>query len=572
MLPKSFCTLPFGNICLNTDGTAKLCNNAANHVAAHGRPLSLHTETLEQIWNSDYMRQVRRDMIAGKAVAACVGCYRTEADGGRSMRQLKNSWPRDIFDTDTETDSLAAAQAIVSDHDAIATPPSSLDIWLGNLCNLKCRTCSPIYSSQIAADPIHSQWKVPLTRSEIFLPDDLPGVEYAGFGEIVQRDGVFSREISMDDIATVTLPWNGDPIAVIEITGLKDSLAPIELSLTIGSECVSKQWLEGRSWGVAVTPDPPYSPHEGIRLSLKFAGVRQGVSIATLKITTAASVAKSYPRALVSRIPENPHWASNEKFLHEELLAYPGQLRFIHFAGGEPLINPHLIGILEKLVLDGHATNLDLYFSSNGTVYSRRLTELLRQFKSATIGFSLDGVGALYDYIRPPAKWDVVSRNVFSFRNDGVEVIIHPTTQAYNVFGLLELLRFCDANSLSFDLYCIVYAPSYLSLDMLPQQIVDEAIAAFLEYRDTECKDLNNRAEVDTLIAALKRPRPANIGVLQDLFIRFTNDMDVSRGQSLRNANPDLYQRLVAAGFVFTGKHRFVSSSHNPDQRIPKIQ
>src|SRR5258707_10772837 len=36
--------------------------------------------------------------------------------------------------------------------------PSALHLWLGNHCNLKCRMCSPMFSSRIAADGVHAAW------------------------------------------------------------------------------------------------------------------------------------------------------------------------------------------------------------------------------------------------------------------------------------------------------------------------------------------------------------------------------------------------------------------------------
>src|SRR5260370_26202993 len=36
--------------------------------------------------------------------------------------------------------------------------PEWFIVELGNVCNLKCRSCSPLFSSRIAADPVHVAW------------------------------------------------------------------------------------------------------------------------------------------------------------------------------------------------------------------------------------------------------------------------------------------------------------------------------------------------------------------------------------------------------------------------------
>jgi len=230
----------------------------------------------------------------------------------------------------------------------------------------------------------------------------------------------------------------------------------------------------------------------------------------------------------------------------------------INFAGGEPLINPMFSVILEKLVDTGYAAHISLFISSNATKHSSRLSALLTKFWSVELAFSVDGIGKLQEYIRSPSKWDTIIRNVFAFQKENIPVSIRPTAQAYNIFGLLELVRWCEKSELPFNLNNVLYSPSFLSMDMLPQVAIDEALQDWVEYLDTECTE-DNRWHVQTMIAALRRPRPKSrdLAVLQDLFIRFTNDLDYSRGQSFAVACPRLHDRLVAAGFDFHGKYRF---------------
>jgi MoaA/NifB/PqqE/SkfB family radical SAM enzyme len=253
-----------------------------------------------------------------------------------------------------------------------------------------------------------------------------------------------------------------------------------------------------------------------------------------------------------------PDWVKNEKVVFEEILAHPEYLRVINFAGGEPLIHPMFPKILEKLVDTGHVAHIEVYISSNGTRHSSHLSTLLTKFRSVELGFSVDGVGKLQEYIRPPSKWDTISRNVFAFQKENVPISIRPTIQAYNIFGLLDLARWCGTYRLRFVLDNVLYEPPYLSLDMLPQDVIDEALQDWVEYFDTECTE-DNRWHVENVIAALRRPRPktSDLAVLQDEFIRFTNDLDQSRGQSFATACPRLHDRLVAAGFDFHVKYRF---------------
>jgi hypothetical protein len=50
-------------------------------------------------------------------------------------------------------------QSINQSNDGTALhSPSYFDLRLGNICNLKCTACKPLYSSQIERDPVHSPW------------------------------------------------------------------------------------------------------------------------------------------------------------------------------------------------------------------------------------------------------------------------------------------------------------------------------------------------------------------------------------------------------------------------------
>jgi hypothetical protein len=93
--------------------------------------------TLEQHWNSDHMRSVRRRMMAGETLPECEVCndkllntdvYRTYFD---QLFQHKYSAILEQTDVDGRT----------------TMQPVSWDYRFSNLCNFKCRTCGDMLSS-----------------------------------------------------------------------------------------------------------------------------------------------------------------------------------------------------------------------------------------------------------------------------------------------------------------------------------------------------------------------------------------------------------------------------------------
>ena len=71
-------------------------------------------------------------MLATESLPQCSFCYREEALGKKSKRMIENERHDDLLrELDKKT----------------VNPPVYLDLRLGNKCNLKCRTCNPLFSS-----------------------------------------------------------------------------------------------------------------------------------------------------------------------------------------------------------------------------------------------------------------------------------------------------------------------------------------------------------------------------------------------------------------------------------------
>src|SRR6185436_5759319 len=120
--------------------------------------------------------------------------------------------------------------------------------------------------------------------------------------------------------------------------------------------------------------------------------------------------------------------------------------------------------------------SMRLFVSTNGTVFRKSLMQKLSRFQKVVLALSLDGVGPLNDYIRYPARWDVILANLSAMKRwTGIELRVDPTVQAYNVLGLADLLRFCDAEGLEVSLSNILLGPPYLAVAALPEPCLARA-------------------------------------------------------------------------------------------------
>lgn len=135
---NSFCPLPFIHLSTLPTGQTRLCCKTVNCHIPNG---NLNDTTIQDIWNNEYYRTVRQQMLVGEYPKDCKVCYNEDAVGKRSMR---------IKELEIWENSSTLKKALDSENNGyLETDPVYLDLRMGNLCNLKCRTCDPVSSSQI---------------------------------------------------------------------------------------------------------------------------------------------------------------------------------------------------------------------------------------------------------------------------------------------------------------------------------------------------------------------------------------------------------------------------------------
>ena len=145
-LSDTFCIYPFFNLNSNTDGSVKLCCNIRenDHIKKdNGSDYNLGHDSIDSIWNSDYMQTVRQNMLTGKPVKECKDCYRHEELSGSSSRTTSNS----VYENnETIADNI---DQFLTNGRVPVKQLASLELRLGNTCNLACNSCWGYSSSRV---------------------------------------------------------------------------------------------------------------------------------------------------------------------------------------------------------------------------------------------------------------------------------------------------------------------------------------------------------------------------------------------------------------------------------------
>lgn len=159
-MANTFCPLPWIHLATRPNGDVRLCCTAnasgageedskdAGLVMDHGVTMNLQTSTISQVWNSDYLKSVRLQMLNEQVPSSCTKCFKEEANGIVSKRQ----WETVVWKERMDLDSIVAK---TQPDGSLPVEIPYFDLRLGNTCQLKCIMCSPHDSSSWVRE-----WKI----------------------------------------------------------------------------------------------------------------------------------------------------------------------------------------------------------------------------------------------------------------------------------------------------------------------------------------------------------------------------------------------------------------------------
>jgi len=150
---KHFCMMPWVHMHLWPAGfTYPCCMSDPDYPIGNTQ-----TQSLQDIWNGEQMRKIRLNMLSGEPSKECRRCYELEDNG---MQTLRNSSITNFADKHWQK-----VMNTSDDGSAGDVNMAYMDIRFSNLCNLKCRSCGPQFSSSWFED--HKQMYGELNHPKI---------------------------------------------------------------------------------------------------------------------------------------------------------------------------------------------------------------------------------------------------------------------------------------------------------------------------------------------------------------------------------------------------------------------
>jgi len=307
-LPEKICMLPWISIETSPIGTARPCCLAIDEITrADGTKYSLKENTLEEIYHSDYMQNLRQEFLSGSKPSTCQRCWQEEAAGRTSKRINSRIRLKEYYDS-VDWNNLNPDQLWF------------IDLKLGNICNLKCRICGSWSSSKWAKEEIdyvpgidrktHLAYKFLQDgawprENELFwdnLRILLPNIKYLEFtgGEpflIEQHFELLRYAVETGDSKHIEIHYNTNGTVLPDAENLWNNFKRVEIAFSIDN---TKDRFEYERYGA--------NWNEVQDNILKFSSMRN--SRITTQLCTTINIQNVY------YLPEICDWISTQTFDH----------------------------------------------------------------------------------------------------------------------------------------------------------------------------------------------------------------------------------------------------------------
>jgi sulfatase maturation enzyme AslB (radical SAM superfamily) len=127
----------------------------------------------------------------------------------------------------------------------------------------------------------------------------------------------------------------------------------------------------------------------------------------------------------------------------------------VKFAGGEPLMVPEVVDILNSLNTN---TVKWIKFNTNLTRLTDKFLTALERFENVELTVSLEGYGAHNEYIRYDSDWSVIENNINRAReHSNISIYINHVLQHTSLFSLPNLIKFADDKNIKINIHEIYY-------------------------------------------------------------------------------------------------------------------
>jgi MoaA/NifB/PqqE/SkfB family radical SAM enzyme len=218
-------------------------------------------------------------------------------------------------------------------------------------------------------------------------------------------------------------------------------------------------------------------------------------------------------------------------------------IKYIEFTGGEPWMIQEHFDLLQFAVDEGYSKKIDIHYNTNATQTPLPHTKMWSQFGRVDIAFSVDNVGARFEYERYGAKWNEANENIDRTHFAKTEFAPNITTQLcftiniQNVYYLDELLAWADTKPWGSVYFNMLHSPSHMSIQYMTPAAKELVIN---KLKTTFWTNNKYQQEIDNVIKFIENG-PGSDGAE---FLRQMRQTDTYRKQSLTDTHTEIARAM----------------------------
>jgi len=137
-------------------------------------------------------------------------------------------------------------------------------------------------------------------------------------------------------------------------------------------------------------------------------------------------------------------YLSSSDYFKEQIMDNLEHCLFMEFRGGEVFADKPSIKFIDSIGNTEHAKNIQLDISTNATLITPEVVEVLNKFGGGTLRFSIDSFEKEDEYIRYHTEWNSVLTSMKHSRNlhPGWRFLTQTTVQYLNCLSMDKLIEF----------------------------------------------------------------------------------------------------------------------------------
>ena len=234
-------------------------------------------------------------------------------------------------------------------------------------------------------------------------------------------------------------------------------------------------------------------------------------------------------------------WPRENPQFWDNLRALLPNIKYFEFTGGEPFLIKEHFELLEYAVEHGYSKNIEIHYNTNGTVFPER-ADLWNEFKHVEIAFSIDNMGARFEYERYLAKWDLVQENIAKFmalRSKKLTIHLCTTINIQNVYYLPEICAWIAQQTFDNVYFNMLHDPWHMCISRMTPTAKELVINRLRTYEFSS----RHRAEVMRIIKFIENGEGSD----GTEFLRKMQQTDEFRKETMLTTHREI---AVAMGYV----------------------